>query len=236
MPQHALVVDDDLDTCKLIEAILRSADIEALISVDSVQAVELLGNQKFDAVFLDVNMPHPDGIELTRLLRASGHNRKTPVIIVTGDEDPAVLSRGFQAGANFFLFKPINKERLLNLARATHSAVQREKRHYQRVVVHCKVQVLLDPDVVEGETTDASLNGLLVRAARTFAVGSHVSIRLFLAPGTRPIVADGTVVRLPGPDMGLHLDNIHKDGSKRLQDFLLPFMLGITSTAANLDD
>ena len=55
MPQHALVVDDDLDTCKLTEAILRSADIEALISVNSVQAVELLGNQKFDAVFLDVS-------------------------------------------------------------------------------------------------------------------------------------------------------------------------------------
>jgi len=229
MPQHALVVDDDLDTCKLIEAILRSADIEALISVDSVQAVELLGNQKFDAVFLDVNMPHPDGIELTRLLRASGHNRKTPVIIVTGEEDPAVLSRGFQAGANFFLFKPINKERLLNLARATHSAVQCEKRHYQRVVVHCRVQVLLDSDVLEGETIDASLNGLLVRAARTFAVGSHVSIRLFLAPGTQPIVADGTIARLSGPHMGVHLDNIHKDGSKRLQDLLLPFMLGITS-------
>ncbi len=42
VPQHALVVDDDLDTCKVIQAILRSADIEALISVDSVHAVELL--------------------------------------------------------------------------------------------------------------------------------------------------------------------------------------------------
>lgn len=236
MPQHALVVDDDLDTCKLIQAILRSADIEALISVDSVYAVELLRNQKFDAVFLDVNMPHPDGIELTRLMRASGHNQKTPVIIVTGEEDPSVLGRGFQAGANFFLFKPINKESLLNLARATHSAVQREKRHYQRVVVSCKVQVLLDRDVLEGQTIDASLNGLLVRAPRTFAVGSHVSIRLFLSPGTRPIAADGTIVRLAGPHMGIHLENMGNDASKRLQDFLLPLMLGIISAQVDLGD
>ena len=81
MPQHALVVDDDLEMCKLIQAILHSTDTEALISVDSEHAVELLHNQKFDSVFLDVNMPPPDGIELTRLIRASGPNQKTPVII-----------------------------------------------------------------------------------------------------------------------------------------------------------
>jgi CheY-like chemotaxis protein len=236
VPQHALVVDDDLDTCKVIRAILRSADIEALISADSVHALELLRNQKFDAVFLDVNMPHPDGIELTRLIRASGRNQKTPVIIVTGEENPSVLGRGFEAGANFFLFKPINKESLLNLAHATHSAVQSEKRRYQRVVVSCKVQVLLDRDVIEGETIDASLNGLLVRAARTFAVGSHVSIRLFLSPGTRPIATGGTIVRLAGPHMGIHLENIGNDASRRLQDFLLPLMLGIISAQVDLGD
>jgi CheY-like chemotaxis protein len=98
MPQHALVVDDDLEMCKVIQAILHSTDTEALISTDSAHAVELLHNQKFDSVFLDVNMPPPDGIELTRLIRASGPNQKTPVIIVSGEEDPSVVSRGFQAG------------------------------------------------------------------------------------------------------------------------------------------
>ncbi len=184
VPQHALVVDDDLEMCKLIQAILHSADTEALISTDSAHAVELLHNQKFDAVFLDVNMPPPDGIELTRLIRASGPNQKTPVIIVTGEEDPSVVSRGFQAGATFFLFKPINRERLLNLSRATHGAVEREKRHYQRVVVSRNVQILFDQDTLEGQTIDVSLNGLLVRAPRTLAVGSPVSIRLFLSSGS----------------------------------------------------
>ena len=235
MPQSALVVDDDLATCELIQTILHSADMKALISTDSGQAAELLRNQKFDAVFLDVNMPPPDGLELTRLMRASGYNQKTPVIIITGEEDPSVLGRGFQAGANFFLFKPINRERLLNLSRATHSAVEREKRHYQRVVVSCNVQVLLDRDVLEGETIDVSLNGLLVRAARTFAVGSQVNVRLFLSSGTQPITADGTVVRVAGPHMGIHLETIGKDASKRLQDFLLPLILAGTNTQVDLD-
>jgi CheY-like chemotaxis protein len=235
VPQRAQVVDDDLETCKLIQAILHSADMEALISTDSAEAVELLRNRKFDAVFLDVNMPPPDGIEVTRLMRASGYNQKTPVIMVTGEEDPSVLGRGFQAGANFFLFKPINKQRLLNLSRTTHSAVQREKRHYQRVVVSHNVQVLLDGDVLEGETIDVSLNGLLVRAPRPFAVGSRVSARLFLSSGTPPITADGTVVRVAGPHTGIHLENIGKDASKRLQDFLLPLILAGTNAQVDLD-
>ena len=68
--------------------------------------------------------------------------------------DRSVVGRGFQAGANFFLFKPINRERLLNLARATPSTAPREKRHYQRVVVSLYVEVLLDREVLEGETID----------------------------------------------------------------------------------
>lgn len=229
-PQHALIVDDDLAMCELVQTILHSAGIEALISTDSTNAAELLRNQTFDTVFLDVNMPSPDGYELTRLMRASGSNQKTTVIMVTGEEDPSVLGRGFQAGANFFLFKPINKQRLLNLSLATHSASQREKRRYQRVVVRRKVQVLLDRDILECETVDISLNGLLVRAARTFVVGSRVSVRVFLSSETQPITANGTVVRLIGTHMGIHLENIEKDGSERLQNFLLPLILAVTDT------
>jgi two-component system, sensor histidine kinase len=61
-PQPALIVDDNREICKLIETILHSAGMEALIPKDSAQAAELLLNQKFDAVFLDVNMPAPNGI------------------------------------------------------------------------------------------------------------------------------------------------------------------------------
>jgi CheY-like chemotaxis protein len=236
MPQHALVVDDDLEMCKVIQAILHSTDTEALISTDSAHAVELLHNQKFDSVFLDVNMPPPDGIELTRLIRASGPNQKTPVIIVSGEEDPSVVSRGFQAGATFFLFKPINRERLLNLSRTTHGAVERERRHYQRVVVSRDVHILFDDDILEGQTIDVSLSGLLVRTSRTLAVGSRVTVRLFLSSGTEPITADGAVVRVAGSDMGIHLEYIGQDTSKRLQDFLLPLILAVTHTQVDSED
>lgn len=230
MPQRALVVDDDLPTCKLIQAILNSADIEAMILTESAHAAELLRNQKFDAVFLDVNMPAPDGIELARQIRAGGYNQKTPVIMITGEEDPAVLSRGFQAGVTFFLFKPINKERLLNLSRVTQSAAEREKRHFQRVVVRRKIQIRLDQDTLEGETIDVSLNGVLVQVSRTFPTGSRVQVRLDLSPGKQPLTADAIVARVVGfTRMGIHLDRIGTRERQRLQEFLLPLIL-VSST------
>lgn len=144
-----------------------------------------------------------------------------------------MATRGFQAGATFFLFKPINRERLLNLSRTTHGAVEREKRHYQRVVVSRNV---FDHDTLEGQTIDVSLNGLLVRAPRTLAVGFPVSIRLFLTSGSQPITANGTVVRVAGPHMGIHLDRIAQDASKRRQDFLLPLILPVPHAQVDLDD
>jgi CheY-like chemotaxis protein len=225
-PQPALIVDDNPEICQLIESILYSTGMEALVSKDSAQAAELLHNQKFDAIFMDVNMPDPDGIELTRLMRASGCNQKTTVIMMTGTDDPYVLRRGFQAGANFLLFKPVNNERLLNLSRLAQSTAQRERRRFQRVPVSRNVQVALGGDTLEGETIDVSFDGLLVRAARTFEQGSRVSVRLCLSSGTQPITANGIVVRLVGPLMGIHLEKIGNDGTKRLQDFLLPFVVG----------
>lgn len=226
MPTRALIVDDELSTCELIQAILNSADMEAMILTDSAHAAELLQEQRFDAIFLDVNMPPPDGIELARQIRGGGYNCKTPVIMITGEEDPAVLHRGFEAGANFVLFKPIQKQRLLNLIRVAHGAIDRERRRFQRVVVRRKVHIQVGKESMEGETIDVSLSGVLVEASRTFPVGSPVHIRLDVWPDKEPIFADGLVARTVGNTrMGIHLDRIATAESQRLQEFLLPLIL-----------
>lgn len=94
------------------------------------------------------------------------------------------------------------------------------------MAVTSNVQVGLDGDILEGQTVDVGFDGLLVRAARTFAQGSRVSVRLFLSSDTQPVTANGTVVRLVGPLMGIHFDKIGSDDAKRLQQFFLPFVLG----------
>jgi DNA-binding response OmpR family regulator len=233
--QHVLVVDDDLLECELLQRTLHGADIQALTLTDSRQASEILRNHTFDAIFLDVNMPPPDGMELTRQIRASQSNQKTAIIMITGSDDSAVVARGFQAGINFFLYKPINKDRLLNLVRVTQSVNRVEKRRFHRVAVRQKVEVQFNHDILEGNTIDVSLNGLLVHVSQTVPVSSRVKVRISLSPGKTPLAVGGTVTRVPSPDsMGIHLDAIGMNESRQLQDFLLPLM--ITSKSAVLSE
>ncbi len=132
MPAKVLVVDDDPITCELIEEVLGSVGIDAHALTDSNPAAACLEEEKFDAVFLDVRMPPPDGIELARRMRASGINQKTLIVMITGEQDRAFLTRAFELGANFVLFKPVDRHGLLRLIRATQGSIERERRRFSR--------------------------------------------------------------------------------------------------------
>ena len=78
-------------------------------------------------------MTSPDGPELTRQMRDSTFNRMTPVVLISDDQRPTAVSQGFEAGASFFLYKPIDKERLLRLVRVTQASAEHERRRTRRV-------------------------------------------------------------------------------------------------------
>lgn len=219
-----LVVDDEPMVCELVEAVLTAAGMEVHSMHTSAAAAERLQKEKFDAVFLDVRMPAPDGIELTTQIRASGFNRKTPIVMITGDADPSVLKRGFAAGANFFLFKPVDRRGLLRLVRATQGSIQHEKRRFQRVAVQCKTTLELKGQRLEGTTVDVSLNGLLVQSYEVMPVGSRPDITLHL-PSAGLLRTKALVVRTNETRMGLLLDSLGAAESSRLQEFLLPLIL-----------
>lgn len=152
-------------------------------------------------------------------------NRMTPVVLISDDQRPSALSVGFEAGANFFLYKPIDKERLVKLVRATQGMMEQERRRMRRVSICRKVTLRFGQEDLEGETVDMSLSGVLVRAHRTFPVGSSVRLTLQLSQGGKPFSGIGLVVRNQGADqMGIYLDRLSRAESERLQDFLLPLI------------
>jgi CheY-like chemotaxis protein len=229
VPHRILVVDDNPVICELIQEVLSSAEMEAFTLTDSSKAALHLAREKFDAVFLDVRMPSPDGIEITRQIRAAGLNRTTPVVIITGEEDNGILKRAFEAGASFFLFKPIDRHSILRLIRVTEGSIQREARRYQRVKTSCKVSLECGQERISGTTLDVSLGGMFVQAHHAFPVGSTVQASLELKPGTPPMRLTARVVRRPGDDcMGLQIENAGPEETKRLQEFLLPLILAGT--------
>lgn len=227
MPNRILVVDDDPTVCELIQEVLVSSELQSLAILESNRVAPHLAMEKFGAAFLDVRMPPPDGIELTRRIRASDLNRNTPIVIITGEEDNAVLGRAFDAGANFFLFKPIDRHRMLRLIRVTEHSIQHEGRRFQRVKTACQVSLDCGEEHLDGVTVDLSLGGMLVRAARTLPVGSAVRVDLQLQADRPALQIVARAVRTSGGDCtGLEIENPESDReSQRLQEFLLPLIL-----------
>ncbi|HTZ99621.1 MAG TPA: response regulator [Candidatus Aquilonibacter sp.] len=224
--RRALAVDDDPAVCELIHTVLTSTGMNVLALGSSDDAIPLLREEKFAVLLFDLRMPEPDGIQLTRQARHSGLNQMTPIIVLSEDQSTKAFSEGFVAGASFFLYKPIDKGRLLSLARAMQGMVEHERRRFRRVALQVRAGLAVDRDEIHGETLDLSLDGMLVQAERSIPAGSVVQVTLHLAPGMRPVVGTGLVMRtLPGNRMGIHIQRIAMADSERLQEFLLPLIL-----------
>jgi CheY-like chemotaxis protein len=226
MRLRVLIVDADKASCDSIQSLMAASNLEAVAETSSSRAAEFLRKEKYDALFLELQMPSPDGLQLAKMARSSGMNRRTPIIMVSGQNAPHSMSRAFEAGANFFIFKPFDRSRLMRVLRAAHGPIEQERRRFQRVEVARHVAVQFGDEMLDGNTVDLSLQGMLVEAPRIFPVGSQVKIRLVLAAGQRPVNGTGKVVRQAGANrMGIELDGLTGDDAERLQTFLLPLIL-----------
>ncbi|HEY2646370.1 MAG TPA: response regulator [Candidatus Acidoferrales bacterium] len=221
---RALVVEDEESMCALIREALGAASIEDVTSKGSAEAAAQFQGEKFDVILVDKCAPPMDPTHVVREIRLSNINRKTPIILISGDQRPAALVEGFKAGASFFAYKPIDRAHLMSLIRVTQGTIEYEKRRFRRVAVRTKVRIKCGDKSMEGETIDLSMNGALVRASDTFSIGSHVEVSLFLLDGQPPIASLGSVVRLlKDNQMGILIDRMRGAESGRLQEYLLPF-------------
>src|SRR5271170_1606076 len=107
MQRRALIVDDDPSVCELVVNVLNSTGVDVMSLTRSSEAAKLLRDEKFTVLLFDFAMPSPDGLELSRQVRSAGLNQKTPIILISDDQNTTAVSKGFAAGANVFLYKPI---------------------------------------------------------------------------------------------------------------------------------
>jgi CheY-like chemotaxis protein len=225
---RALIVDDESATCELIEKVLSAAGIASVTVTKSEEAPQILRHARFAVAFLDHHMKFPDGPELARQMRSSGSNRQTPIVMISDDKRPAAMAEGFEAGASFFLYKPVDKDRLQRLVRATQASMERGMRRTRRVEMKSKVNIRFHGQEIVGETINVSMEGMLVRTPRMVPMGSSVEVSLHMNKMEKPIVGMGSVVRVHGrEEMGIHLGRLTLEESQRLQEYLLPMIPGI---------
>jgi len=101
-----LVVDDEAISRRALAHALERAKLKCLTVEAPRAALDLLSQNKFDLIFLDVDMPGMNGFELCTKLRAMPMHKKTPVVFVTGLTDFESRANSTMSGGNDFIAKP----------------------------------------------------------------------------------------------------------------------------------
>ena len=101
-----LVVDDEAISRRAIVYALEKAKLKSTDIDDPEKALQLLAENDYDLIFLDVDMPGMTGFELCAKLRAMPHLKKTPVVFVTAMNDFDSRTSSTMAGGNDFIGKP----------------------------------------------------------------------------------------------------------------------------------
>lgn len=110
--KRVLIVEDNEDEYFLLELLLRLTNIEIIWRKNGEDAISLFKeNSDIDIVLLDINIPGVDGYEVLRQIKE--HNPTVPVIMQTSLNSPDDKEKGFKAGCNDYVSKPIQKHELI---------------------------------------------------------------------------------------------------------------------------
>lgn len=116
MKRSVLVVDDDPFVRRLIATTLEDvAEFELHEAADGVEALKVAARERPSIVFLDVDMPHLDGIEACRQMRGEETSAGATIVMLTAAHGDRVERQAEDAGADLFLTKPFSPLELLRL-------------------------------------------------------------------------------------------------------------------------
>lgn len=120
-PLKILAVDDNQPNLELLSTWLGDLNVEVISATGGLQAVEFANHEKFDLVFMDIQMPDLDGLSATKKIRKQSHNLHTPIIALTAHALPTERKQLLQNGFDDYLTKPISEEQLVHsLMKWTH--------------------------------------------------------------------------------------------------------------------
>lgn len=108
-----LVVEDDPNTRKLMEAVLSQHGYEPVSACDGIEALDMLDKKHVDLILLDIMMPRMDGYEFTEIIRNNPAFGDIPILMVTAKETPADKRKGFIIGTDDYMVKPVDEDEMI---------------------------------------------------------------------------------------------------------------------------
>ena len=113
-----LIVDDDMRNTFALSKVLEKTGMKIVLAENGQLALDLLQKEDdIDLVLMDIMMPVMDGYEAMRRIRKNERTAEMPIIALTAKAMPEDRAKCLQAGANDYLTKPVDVDRLLSLIR-----------------------------------------------------------------------------------------------------------------------
>ena len=106
-------VDDEEDILELVEVNLKKNFFKAKTFTTSSSFLKALKKQKPDLVILDIMMPHPDGIEVSKIMKADPEFAEIPIVFLSAKSDESDKIVGLELGADDYITKPFSVKELI---------------------------------------------------------------------------------------------------------------------------
>jgi two-component system, sensor histidine kinase and response regulator len=110
---HVLIIEDDKETIKLIEYILKPNGYYVSSALDGRKGVAAACSEPPGLILLDYMLPDKDGIAVLNEIRVMPELHRIPVIMITAIHQAQIVKTAIQAGVNDFLIKPFKPDQLL---------------------------------------------------------------------------------------------------------------------------
>jgi two-component system chemotaxis response regulator CheY len=115
--KYILIVDDAATVRMFQREILQNAGYAVDEAINGLEALERAVNSSYDLYLVDVNMPKMDGYSFLRELRRHADMEQAPAIMISSEAEKSDQTKAYEAGANFYLLKPIRPDGLLSHVR-----------------------------------------------------------------------------------------------------------------------
>lgn len=119
MKEKILVVDDEKDILELIDYNLTKNGYRVKTSSTGEEALELVKENDYDLIILDLMLPGVDGFDITKIIKADKQKAGIPIVMVTAKADEADKVAGLEIGADHYVTKPFSPRELLAIVKAT---------------------------------------------------------------------------------------------------------------------
>jgi two-component system phosphate regulon response regulator PhoB len=113
MPETILLIEDEADVADLVRYHLKKAKYRVLLAMDGAEGLEMVRQERPDAVVLDIMLPRLNGFEVAKKLKSDPTTESIPVLILSAKGESESRIKGLELGAEDYLPKPFSPRELV---------------------------------------------------------------------------------------------------------------------------